>query len=335
MSIDADLDERPDVLESLKHSHDHGAGLAGHERRTRWVVALTLATMGVELAVGYATHSLALTADGWHMATHAGALGLSAIAYWFARSRAGSSAFSFGTGKVHALAGYTSAVTLALVALWMLGESARRLLAPEPIAYAQALPVAVLGLAVNLVSVKLLHSGEHHDDHGHEHHDHEHHDHGHHHDHDHNLRAAYFHVLADAMTSLLAILALLGGRYFGWAFLDALMGIVGGLVIARWSYGLCRAAAAQLLDVVPSSELAESVRARLEGSFEDTRVVDLHLWSLGPRARACIGSLAAPSPRPLGAYREALARVAHFEHLTIEVHAVPEPVRTSLERLRA
>lgn len=320
MNGDTAGDERQDFFESLKHSHDHGADLAGHERRTRWVVALTLAMMVAELAVGYATRSLALTADGWHMATHAGALGLSALAYWFARSRARSSAFSFGTGKVHALAGYTSAVTLALVALWMLSESVRRLLDPQPIAYAQALPVALLGLFVNLVSVKLLHSDDHHHDHAHEHHDH-HHDHDHH---DHNLRAAYFHVLADAMTSLLAILALLGGRYFGWAFLDALMGIVGGVVIARWSYGLCRGAAAQLLDVVPSKHLAESVRTRLETSFEETRVVDLHLWSLGPHARACIVSLAARSPRSPNAYREALAAVAEFEHLTIEVHALPK-----------
>jgi cation diffusion facilitator family transporter len=308
--------EPHDFCESLKHSHDHGAVLAEHESRTRWVVALTLAMMVAELAVGYATHSLALTADGWHMATHAGALGLSVLAYWFARSRAGSSAFTFGTGKVHALAGYTSAVTLALVALWMLVESVQRLLRPEPIAYAQALPVAVLGLVVNLVSVKLLHSDEHHHEHGGHQHE--------HHEHDHNLRAAYFHVLADAMTSLLAILALLGGRYFGWAFLDAVMGIVGGVVIARWSYGLCRGAAAQLLDVVPSTDLAKTVRERLESVFEETRVVDLHLWSLGPHARACIVSLAARSPEAPTAYREALAAVTHFEHLTIEVHALPK-----------
>jgi cation diffusion facilitator family transporter len=321
---DSSRDERQHFLDGLTHSHDHGAALAGHERKTRWVVALTLAMMVGELVMGYAAHSLALTADGWHMATHAGALGLSALAYWFARSRAGSSAFSFGTGKVHALAGYTSAVTLALVALWMLGESVRRLLAPEPVAYAEALPVAFLGLVVNLVSVKLLHSDEHHHDHDHDHdHDGGHHHGHHHHDHDHNLRAAYYHVLADAMTSLLAILALLGGRYFGWVFLDAIMGIVGSVVIARWSYGLCRGAAAELLDVVPSTSLAESVRERLESAFEETRVVDLHLWSLGPRARACIVSLATRAPRAPSVYREALAPIARFEHLTIEVHALP------------
>ena len=310
-------DERQEFLERLRHSHDHGAAMAEHETRTRWVVSLTLAMMVTELAVGYATHSLALTADGWHMATHAGALGMSALAYWFARSRAGSSAFTFGTGKVHALAGYTSAVTLALVALWMVLESVQRLFAPEPVAYAQALPVALLGLVVNLVSVKLLHTESHHHDHDHDGHDHD----GH--DHDHNLRAAYFHVLADAMTSLLAIFALLGGRYFGWTFLDAAMGIVGGLVIARWSYGLCRAAASELLDVLPSTDLAKSVRDKLETAFDETRVVDLHLWKIGPHARACIVSLAARSPEAPLTYREALASVAHFEHLTIEVHPLP------------
>jgi cation diffusion facilitator family transporter len=339
---------RDAVLDSLRHSHDHGGAISAHERKTRWVVVLTFAMMVAELVVGYATNSLALTADGWHMATHAGAL---------------------GTGKVHALAGYTSAVVLALIALLMIAESLKRLFAPEPIAFADALPVAVIGLAVNLASVKLLHSDEHHhhgqaedveDDghgHGHEHHAHahaahdhahdhhhdpEHHAHGHaahHHDHhdahdhehhghhghgvDHNLRAAYFHVLADALTSVLAILALLGGRYWGWGFLDAVMGIIGGAVIARWSYGLCRGAAKQLLDIVPSGALAERLRSHLETSFAGTRVLDLHLWEIGPGARACIVSLATPAPQPASAYREALASVARLEHLTIEVHDVP------------
>ncbi|XXX78306.1 CDF family Co(II)/Ni(II) efflux transporter DmeF [Sorangium sp. So ce134] len=322
-----------DPLDTLRHSHDHGAGVASHEARTRWVVALTFAMMVAELAVGYATNSLALTADGWHMATHAGALGMAVFAYWFARRQSGSSAFSFGTGKVHALAGYTSAVVLALIALLMVVESLRRLLRPEPIAFSEALPVAILGLVVNLVSVKLLHADEHHgahhdDDHEHDHeHDDDEHDHHHHehdpHGHDHNLRAAYFHVLADALTSLLAILALLGGRYFGWTFLDAAMGIVGGVVIARWSYGLCRQAAKQLLDVVPSETIAERIRRRIETEFAGAAVVDLHLWDIGPRARACIVSVAAPSPQPPIAYREALASIASLQHVTVEVHALP------------
>ncbi|WP_141689904.1 cation diffusion facilitator family transporter, partial [Aeromonas sp. EERV15] len=169
---------------------------------------------------------------------------------------------------VHALAGYTSAVVLALIAALMVIESLRRLLRPEPIAFSEALPVAIVGLVVNLVCVKLLHTDEHHGadhdgDPAHDHHAHDHHAHGHH-GHDHNLRAAYFHVLADALTSVLAILALLGGRFLGWTFLAATMGIVGGVVIARWSYGLCREAAKQLLDVVPSEEIAERIPRRIE-----------------------------------------------------------------------
>lgn len=344
-----------DLLDKLRHSHDHGAAPASHETKTRWVVALTLAMMVAELVVGYATNSLALTADGWHMATHAGALGMAAFAYWFARKQSGSSAFSFGTGKVHALAGYTSAVVLALIALMMMVESLRRFLRPEPIAFSDALPVALLGLAVNLVSVKLLHTDEHHgadpdhehDDHEHDHfhhdhahhghdhahhgHDHTHHGHDHtHHGHDHNLRAAYFHVLADALTSVLALLALLGGRYFGWTFLDAAMGIVGGVVIARWGYGLCRQAAKQLLDMVPSEMIAERIRRRIETEFAGAAVVDLHLWDIGPRARACIVSVAAPSPQPPSAYREVLASIASLQHITVEVHALPAAPRMAV-----
>jgi cation diffusion facilitator family transporter len=323
-----------DSLAPLRHAHDHGASVASHEAKARWVVALTFAMMVAELVAGYATNSLALTADGWHMATHAGALGMSAFAYWFARKQSGSSAFSFGTGKVHALAGYTSAVVLALIALLMVVESLRRFLHPAPIAFSEALPVAALGLLVNLVSVKLLHTGEHRHAHDHDdaHRDSQHpdrddqHETGHHgqghHGHDHNLRAAYFHVLADALTSVLAILALLGGRYFGLTFLDAAMGIVGGLVIAKWSYGLCRQAAKQLLDVVPSEGLARRIRERIESEFTGAKVVDLHLWDIGPSARACIVSVAAPAPCAPTTYRAALVSVASVQHVTVEVHAL-------------
>lgn len=313
-----------DLLAQFRHSHDHGAAATSHETKTRWVVALTFAMMVAELVVGYATNSLALTADGWHMATHAGALGMAAFAYWFARNQSGSSAFSFGTGKVHALAGYTSAVVLALIALLMVVESLRRFMHPEPIAFSEALPVAFLGLLVNLASVKLLHTDEHHrDDHGDNHEGHEH-EHPHaHHARDHNLRAAYFHVLADALTSVLAILALLGGRYFGWTFLDAAMGIVGGLVISRWSYGLCRQAAKQLLDVVPSATLAQRIRDGIEASFKGANVVDLHLWDIGPGARACIVSVAAVQPQTPAAYRDALESIASLQHVTVEVHPIP------------
>ena len=307
------------------HRDDHDTALASgvSEMRTRWVVGLTAVMMVVELIAGYLTGSMALLADGWHMATHAGALGLSALAYWYARTRASSGAFSFGTGKVYALAGYTSAVTLAVVALWMLVESATRLASPHAIQFAEALPIAVIGLAVNLVSALLL---------GHDHdHDHDHdHEHPHAHDQpsrapsraghrDHNLRAAYLHVVADALTSVLAIVALLCGRYAGWWFLDPAMGIVGGLVILRWSVQLCGGAARQLLDAVPSSEHARRLQSELEG-IDDVRVADLHLWEIGPGRRGCIVSLVTAAPRDTAFYREKILAALPLAHLTVEIH---------------
>ena len=296
------------------------------------MVVLTALMMVGELVVGYLSNSLALTADGWHMATHAGALGMAALAYWFARTRSRESTFSFGTGKVHALAGYTNAIVLAVVALWMMYEAASRLVHPLPIAFGEALPVAVVGLLVNLASMKLLHvehahdhhehddndDHDHDDDHdGHDDHDADHHD---HHGHgDHNLRAAYVHVLADAFTSVLAILALVGGRYLGWRFLDPLMGIVGGVVISRWSYSLCRGAARQLLDVVPSAELATRIRSHLE-AVPGTEVVDLHVWEIGPKARACLASVVVAEARTPLEYAERLRRAESLAHVTVEVH---------------
>jgi cation diffusion facilitator family transporter len=297
-----------EAMDQFRHSHDY-VSVDHHESRTRWVVAITAAMMVVELVVGSLTNSMALTADGWHMATHAGALGMSALAYWFARTRSREEAFSFGTGKVYALAGYTSAVVLGIVALLMFGESARRLLRPEPIHFSQALPVAIIGLLVNLASVKLLDADEHSQG-------------GDAHHHDHNLRAAYFHVLADAFTSVLAIAALLGGRYAGWKFLDPLMGIIGGAVILRWSVSLCRGAARQLLDMVPSPLLVDTVRRRLE--VGDTRVADLHLWEIAPGRHGCIVSLVTESPMNTAQYKSLLDGVEGISHLTIEVQRCPE-----------
>jgi cation diffusion facilitator family transporter len=322
------------LVERLTHDHDHGASVSEHETATRWVVLLTCMMMVGELIVGYLTNSLALTADGWHMATHAGALGMASLAYWFARTRSREAAFSFGTGKVHALAGYTSAIVLAVVALWMMYESASRLLHPVAVAFGEALPVAVLGLLVNLASVKLLHVGhdheahedrdheEHQDEHDHHEHDgHEHHDgHDDHHHADHNLRAAYIHVMADAFTSVLAILALVGGRYFGWRFLDPMMGIVGGIVISRWSLGLCKGAARQLLDMVPSDELATRIRKRLE-AVPGTQVVDLHVWEIGPKARACLASVVSSGERSPLEYSDELREHEQLSHVTVEVHS--------------
>lgn len=313
-------DSNGSLAQRLRHDHDHGIAAPAHEARTRWVVVLTFGMMIGELIVGYITNSLALTADGWHMATHAGALGMAALAYWFARTRSRESVFSFGTGKVHALTGYTNAIVLAVVALWMMYESCSRLLHPLPIAFGQALPVAIVGLLVNLASMKLLHVSHEHSEHDHDHdHNHDHDDHDHDHVHDHNLRAAYVHVLADAFTSVLAILALVGGRYFGWRFLDPLMGIVGGLVISRWSYTLCRNAARQLLDVVPSADLARRIREQLE-SVPGTEVVDLHVWEIGPKARACLASVITLEEHSPLEYADKLRHAENLAHVTIEVN---------------
>lgn len=281
------------------------------ERGVQLVVLLTAAMMVIEIAVGYATNSMALLADGWHMATHVGALGLASAAYWLSRRYASHRAFAFGTGKVRALAGYTSAVALGLVAVAMIVESVGRLMRAHDIDFARSLPVAVVGLAVNVASVFILHA---HDDHDH-HHDHEHH-HGHEH-HDHNHRAALLHVIADTFTSGLAIAALLAGRYLGWGWLDAVSGIAGGLVILKWGVGLARAAAFELLDVAPSSALEDDIRGALEG-LDDVRVRDLHVWSLGGGAKSCVVTLISSIPREPRWYRAALDRFA-LAHLTIEV----------------
>jgi cation diffusion facilitator family transporter len=305
------------AIERFRHDHAPPAGLSRHERGTRLVVVLTAAMMAGELVVGTWTGSMALLADGWHMATHVGAIGLAAFAYWFARTRAREAAFSFGTGKVYALAGYTSAVALGLVALLMMVESVRRLFVARTISFDQALPVAALGLGVNLVSAWLLDAGGRDDEDARES------DPGHQHRHrDHNLRAAYLHVLADAMTSVLAIVALLGGRYLGWTALDPIMGIVGGAVILHWGWGLCRGAAIQLLDMVPSRDLAEGIRERLE-TIDDVRVADLHLWETGPGQRACIASLVTATPREASFYAEVVRSVSRAGHVTIEVHRCP------------
>jgi cation diffusion facilitator family transporter len=297
------------------HHHDFAVGVGRGERRTRVVVTLTVVTMIAELVVGSVTGSMALLADGWHMATHAGALGLTLLAYWYARTHAHNDAFTFGTGKVYALAGYTSGIVLAVIALWMMGESVIRLVARPTVDFADALPVAVLGLVVNVVSMALL--GVRHT-HGHEDHGHEHgHDHGHHHDP--NLRAAYLHVLADAVTSVLAIGALLTGRYLGWWFLDPAMGIVGGVLIARWSLGLCRDASRQLLDAMPSRELARRIAARLE-AIDDVKIADLHLWEIAPGRQGCIVSLVTGAPRDTTFYRDAILDEVSLAHLTVEVH---------------
>ncbi|MBL9039072.1 MAG: CDF family Co(II)/Ni(II) efflux transporter DmeF [Archangium sp.] len=292
------------------------------EARTQIVVGLTAVTMVVELIVGTLTHSLALTADGWHMATHVGALGLTALAYWYARTRAREVRFAFGTGKIYALAGFTSSGLLVAVSISMLIEGVERFIHPEAVDFADAFPVAVLGLFINLLSAVLLNVKEHGHHHAHDHSGHAHHDHDHakhdHEGHDHNLRAAYLHVVADALTSLLAIGALAAGRYLNWGWLDPAVAVVASLVIMKWGFGLLRDSALQLIDVSPSLELRDKVRSALEG-FAETRVVDLHLWRVSPTQLACVVTIDAQVPGPLDAYKQAVRAAVPVDHLTVEI----------------
>lgn len=294
--------------------HEHvflGDNHARNERRTWLVIAITATMMVAEITAGTAFGSMALIADGWHMSTHAGAMLIAALAYLYARKNARNPRFSFGTGKLGDLAGFASAVVLALVALLIAWESLMRLRDPVEIRFTQAIAVAVLGLAVNLVCAWLLR-----DDHEHHHH------HGHHHAPDNNLRAAYLHVLADALTSVLAIAALLAGSLYGWTWMDPMMGIVGGLVIARWSWGLIRDTGRVLLDYVPADEdLPAEIRAAIETGNETggDRITDLHIWQLGPGHHGAILSIRSDNPQPPAAYREKLAHIHDLSHLTVEV----------------
>lgn len=285
------------------------------EARTRIVVGLTAVMMVLELVVGWWTHSLALLADGWHMGTHVGALGIAALAYWYARTRAGQTQFAFGTGKVYALAGYTSATLLLVVAAGVIFESVQRFVTPETVAFDEAFPVAVLGLVVNLVSAWLLGVDGHTHDHDHDHpHDHEH---SHEH-HDHNLRAAYLHVVADALTSVGAIGALLAGKYLGWKWIDPVVAVVGALVILKWGVGLVQQCSRQLIDLDPSTKHRDQVRAALEG-VAGTRVLDLHLWSVGPKQLVCVVSIFSKEPKELAEYKRIVTAAAPVNHLTIEI----------------
>lgn len=300
---------------SLAHwTHNHtflGSKHAEHERRTWLVVALTGIMMVAEIIGGTVYGSMALVADGWHMSTHAGALAIAALAYRYARSHVHDPRFSFGTGKLGELAGFASAVILALIALLIGYESVVRLLNPVAISFNEATLIAVVGLGVNLLSAWLLRE-EHHAEHD------AHHEHGHTHAHDHNLGAAYTHVLADALTSVLAIVGLLAGRFYGWIWMDALMGIVGAVVIAAWSWGLIRSSGAVLLDTVPDPRLADSVRQRLEVGGD--RLADLHLWRVGPGHTAVIASVVSDRPQPPDAYKARLHHLHGISHVTVEVH---------------
>jgi cation diffusion facilitator family transporter len=301
----------------LGPKHDH------NERRTWFVVALTAVMMVGEIAAGSIFGSMALLADGWHMATHACALGIAAAAYLFARQHARNAHFAFGTGKFGDLAAFSSALILAMIAVQIAYESVLRLINPVPIAYGEAIAVAVLGLVVNLVSAWMLRDSHDHDHHGHGHshagHDHAGHGHSHgeHRHHDNNLRAAYVHVLADAATSVLAIAALVTAMYSGWVWTDPAVGIVGAIVIISWAFGLIRDSGAVLLDVSVDKKLEAVIRDRLETRGD--RVSDLHLWQVGPGHRAAVISLVSDNPLPPATYKRRLGGLKGLSHVTVEV----------------
>lgn len=319
-------------IEPWQHGHVFlGANHDRHELRTWFVVALTAATMVAEIIGGTMFGSMAVVADGWHMSTHAGALGIAALAYRFARKHARDPRFTFGTGKVGELAAFCSAVILAMIALAIGFEAFARLHSPVSIDFAEATWLAVLGLCVNLGSAALLfdHGHDHGRDYGHDHardhaHDHDHahrHDEGHahrHSDHDSNFRAAYVHVLADAVTSVLAIIGLLAGRYFGLVWMDAAAALVGVCVILSWSVSLLRSTGSVLLDMVPDPHLAGSIRKRLE--IDGDKVCDLHLWRLGPGYAGLIASVVSDRPQAPSAYKHRLAGIEGLSHVTVEVH---------------
>ena len=301
------------TLDDWRHDHVFlGAAHDRNERRTWLVVGLTAAMMVAEIAGGTLFGSMALLADGWHMSTHAGALAIAAFAYRFARRHQSDPRFAFGTGKLGDLAGFASAVLLALIALLIGYESLMRMFQPVPIHYPEATAIAAVGLVVNLMSAWILGAA-------HDHHYHHDHDHGeHHHDHDHNLRAAFFHVVADALTSVLAIVGLLAAWGYGWTWLDPAIGLLGALVIAHWSWRLIREAGAVLLDAAPDAELAKAIRDRVEQG--DDRIADLHVWRVGPGHHAAIVLLVSDSPLPALDYKMRLADLARLSHITVEVH---------------
>lgn len=298
--------------------HDHTFGQEASkpgEGRTLVVIAITAAMMVVEVAAGLAFQSMALLADGLHMASHASALTVSAFAYYYTRRHARDARFNFGTGKFNSLGAFASAVLLVGFALIMAGESVKRFFQPLSIQFNQAIFVAILGLAVNGLCFLILRGAE---DHGHSRHS----EHGHHRDL--NLRAAVLHVLADALTSLLAIVALMAGKYFGWSWLDPFMGLVGAALVTRWSWGLLRSSSQVLLDKRPPDKVERTIRQTIEGQ-DDNRITDLHVWSVGPGVFAVEISLVSSSPRDPEHYRSLLPEDMGLVHINVEVHRCPSP----------
>src|SRR6058998_1263677 len=290
----------------FRKAHDFVPDFSHAERRTRIVIGVTAVMMIVEIAAGLMSHSMALLADGWHMSTHVLAFLITAVAYYFTRTQAGNARFSFGTGKIGVLGGFASAVVLAIVAFLMAGESVRRLFVPLEIHFNEAIAIACLGLLVNLGCAVLLADRHHQSGSGSSHRE------------DLNLRAAYLHVLADAFTSLLAITALTGGKFFGWAWLDPVVGIVGSGVVFSWAYTLLRDTSGILLDRTPaSSELPDQIRKAVE-SDGDSLVTDLHVWQVGIGKYAAMISVVAHEPKSCESYRALLRGHHELVHVTIE-----------------
>ncbi|GAB6140349.1 CDF family Co(II)/Ni(II) efflux transporter DmeF [Methylosoma difficile] len=310
------------AMQQLKHDHDFQAHHTKGESRTRWVLAISFLTMLVEIAAGVYFGSMALLADGWHMATHVAAFMITLFAYRYSRIHADDQTFAFSSGKVGVLGGFTSSITLGMVAVIMLVESASRFFNPHNIHFDEAIMVACLGLFINVVCAVLL---KEHDHHGHDHDHDDHHAHGHH---DHNLKAAYFHVLADALTSVLAIAALLAGKYFALNWLDPTMGIVGALIISHWAYGLIKETSPLLIDASAPLAYKTAIQQLIEDDA-DNRVADLHIWRIGPGHFAAIVSVVSHQPNTPDYYKNLLHSARHLgkgnqlSHITIEVNRCP------------
>ena len=310
-------------LNRWTHNHHFNIDDGKGEKNTRRVILLTLSMMVIEIAAGYVFGSMALLADGWHMATHAVALGITAFAYYYARRNSDDPNYSFGTGKVGVLGGFASAIVLAIIAFLMGIESIERLMSPRQIHFNEAIVVAVIGFIVNIISAILLQDRHHHHNgHGS---DHKH--------HDHNLRAAYLHVITDALTSLLAIIALLLGKVFGWIWMDPIMGIVGALVITRWSYGLLVDTGKILLDRDVNKEAVSEIRSKIE-SDSDNKVSDIHVWRVGSHHLSAIISIVTHYPKTPEYYKSLLEDYDEISHVTVEVNKCdgepcilqPEPI---------
>lgn len=301
------MDQR--YLDEFSHNHDFIVHHKDGEKRTLQVLILTAITMIIEITAGSYYGSMALLADGWHMATHVAAFMITLFAYRYARRNADNPAYAFGTGKVSVLGGFASAIALAIVAIMMISESLHRLFSPQSISFNEAILVAIVGLMVNIISAFLL--MDHHD----HHHDHEH----NHHHHDHNLRAAYMHVIADAFTSVLAIIALLSGKYFNWHWMDPVMGLVGAVIIIRWAMGLVKTTGPILLDESIDQAYKHSICKTIE-SDTDNKVFDCHIWKVGPDHYAAIIAILTRQPRPPQYYKDLLTEYNKLAHITIEVN---------------